>query len=170
MKWRSVLLYRQYHGLVLLCIRYFMCDAFCTCRMPTPRGGNVRLLTIDYLFCFRKGGVAIDCVELTTMVHRPWRKSTQCKHQMQRTIDGRRRWQALCIQPEQQYADLWLALPAEGSNYTHGQHGELASLATDMNGPALAWPTQHTPSPLHVPIFPSSVLALKKGEEPAFCK
>ena len=51
----------------------------------------------------------------------------------------------------------------------HGQHGELAILATDMNGPALAWPTQHTPSPLHVPIFPSSV-ALKKGEEPAFCK
>jgi len=65
---------------------------------------------------------------------------------MQRTIDGRRRWQALCIQPEQQYADLWLALPEEGSNYyMHGQRGELAILATDMNGPALAWPTQHTP-------------------------
>ena len=81
---------------------------------------------------------------------------------MQRTIDGRRRWQALCIQPEQQYADLWLALPAEGSNYTHGQHGELAILATDMNGPALAWPTQHTPLAVACPDLPFQC-SIEKG-------
>jgi hypothetical protein len=85
---------------------------------------------------------------------------------MQRTIDGRRRWQALCIQPEKQCADLWLALPAKGSNYTHGQHGELAILATDMNGPALAWATQHTPIAVACPDLPFQCSIEKEREEP----
>lgn len=86
---------------------------------------------------------------------------------MQRTVDALS--VAATVQPAREAVcrvmGLWLALPADGSNSTHG---ELAILATDTNGPAWhwPWPTQHTPPSVaysHVTFFPSDVAWKKTG-------